>query len=541
MRERRELFAAGLLIVAMTVFATWPQALHMSTRVAAHQDPEFSIWRLAWIAHALARDPLHVLSANIFYPAPRTLTYSDATLLEGVVAAPLFWGGISPVTIYNLMVLGGMAASGLAAFVLARYLTGRATAALVAAAVFTMAPYRVEHFMHLELQWAMWVPLALWALHRAVDTGSWRSGVLTGLFLWLQILSCVYYGIFLAIALMAMVAVMAATGPRRLAAAVPGLAAGAALAALLTAPYMWVYLGAARDLGPRDLTEIATYSGRFRSYFSAPPQNWLWGWTASGPEVNLLLGWVAMALAFASLFHRPRRQVAMYAAVAALSIDLSLGVNTPVYRWLVASVPSLQGLRSPSRFAIIACCAVGVLAAFGARAIQEGLSSRHPRWAAAAPPGILLLLFVEYANTGMIVKVMPNGFGTVYKIMHSAGPGVLVELPMPAPDRLPGRDTDYEYWSTSHWHPLVNGYSGYYPPAYIETLERMQTFPDDESIARLRRLDVRYVIVHCRFYQTDNADFCPPLLVKIGSRPDLRPYGKYADPEGPAYLFVFDR
>jgi hypothetical protein len=541
MSRNLQLLAAGLLIVAMTIFVTWPQAVYMSTRVASHPDPEFSIWRLAWIAHALAQDPRHVFSANIFYPSARALAYSDAMLLEGVVAAPLFWAKISPITIYNVMMLGGMAASGLAAFVLARYLTGRAMPALIAAAVFTMAPYRIEHFMHLELQWAMWVPLALWALHRAVDTGSWRSGVLTGFFLWLQIVSCVYYGVFLTITLLALVTVMAATSPRRLTAAVPGLAAGAALAALLTAPYLFLYLGTAHDLGPRDMTEIARYSGRLRSYFSAPPQNWLWGRTASGPEINLLLGWVAMALALTAIFHRPRRLVVMYAAIAALSIDLSLGINSPVYRRLVEWVPSLQGLRSPSRFAIIPCCVVGVLAAFGARAIQERLSSRSSRWAAAALPMILLLLFVEYANTGMFFMNLPRSFGTVYKIVHSAGPGVLVELPMPAPETLPGRDSDYEYWSTSHWHPLVNGYSGYYPPDYIETVARMRTFPDDDSIARLRTLDVRYVIVHCRFYQTDTEDLCPPLLAKIRTRGDLHPYGQYTDPVGGAYLFVFDR
>ncbi len=46
-------------------------------------------------------------------------------------------------------------------FVLARHLIGAMAPALVAAAIFTMAPYRIEHFMHLELQWTMWMPLTL--------------------------------------------------------------------------------------------------------------------------------------------------------------------------------------------------------------------------------------------------------------------------------------------------------------------------------------------------------------------------------------------
>ena len=51
--------------------------------------------------------------------------------------------------------------------------------------------------MHLELQWTMWMPLTFWAVHRAVAVSA-RSAPLVGVFLWLQIISCVYYGVFLA-------------------------------------------------------------------------------------------------------------------------------------------------------------------------------------------------------------------------------------------------------------------------------------------------------------------------------------------------------
>ena len=66
-------------------------------------------------------------------------------------------------------------------FGLIRYLLGSASAALVGAAIFMMVPFRVEHIAHLELQWAMWMPLGFWALHRAVGESSWRFGALAGL------------------------------------------------------------------------------------------------------------------------------------------------------------------------------------------------------------------------------------------------------------------------------------------------------------------------------------------------------------------------
>jgi len=76
---------------------------------------------------------------------------------------------------------------------------------MVAAAVFTLAPYRIEHVMHLEMQWAMWIPLVFWSLTLTVEKQSWRFGALSGLLLWLQTLSCVYYGIFLAVTVLVFV------------------------------------------------------------------------------------------------------------------------------------------------------------------------------------------------------------------------------------------------------------------------------------------------------------------------------------------------
>ena len=50
--------------------------------------------------------------------------------------------------------------------------------------------------------------------------------------------------------------------------------------------------------------------------------------------------------------------------------------------------------------------------------------------------------------------------------------------------------------STFHWMPLLNGYSGFYPPSYLRRLARLASFPDQESVASLRRENVKYVIVH---------------------------------------------
>ena len=235
--SRRPFLYASAVLLLLTLFLTWPQAVNLRTKLANHDDSYFSAWRLAWIAHALRTDPRHLFDANVFYPETRTLAYSDATLLEGVVAAPLLWMGLSPVLLYNVLLLLGIAASGLGMFVLVGYLTGNDNAALVAGAIFVLLPYRVAHYPHLELQWTVWMPLAFWAVHRAVAEQSWRFGVLTGVFVWLQVLSSVYYGIFLAPMVLLLALLLMAERRRGVAVPLAALALGAIVAAALTYPY----------------------------------------------------------------------------------------------------------------------------------------------------------------------------------------------------------------------------------------------------------------------------------------------------------------
>jgi hypothetical protein len=542
-RPIQALAVPGVVITAFTIFVTWPQVLHLSTRIGAHDDPMFSIWRLAWVARALSTDPAHLFDANIFHPATNTLAFSDAMMLEGALAAPLFWAGLSPILIYNLMLLGGIAASGLAMFVLARHVCQASGPAMVSAAIFTMAPYRIEHYMHLELQWAMWVPLTLWAVHRTFETRAWRYALVTGVFLWLQVLSSVYYGVFLAIAAAVFVLLLLAAEPRR-AGALPLLLVGGILALALAVPYALPYLRTSETLGAREAKEVALYSARLANYFASPPQSALWGWTSArwgGPELNLFPGAVAIVLAAAAAFRRPRGIVAVYAGLALVAIELSLGLNGYLYSWLYHQTGALDGLRAPSRFAILACGGIAMLAGFGAQALLDRVAARAPRAGRPFAAALTLLVAIDNATSGMVLAELryePRNTFNVYKTIRALGPGAVFELPIARLDALPGREATYMFWSITHWQPLVNGYSGYYPPQFAETVVRTEHFPDDRSLRQLSSIGVRYVVVHRAFYEPEAYT---ALMLKIAARPELRPHGKYSDPAGEAQLFVLEK
>jgi hypothetical protein len=522
---------------AATVYVTWPQALVMSAMAAAHHDVEFSIWRLQWIAHALVTSPSHLFDPPIFHPAAHALAYSDATLLQGFVAAPFLWMGAPPLLVYNALLLAGFAGSGVAMFVLVRHLTGAEGPAVVASTVFVMAPYRIEHFMHLELQWAMFIPLTFWALHRAVDEASVRFGVFAGAFVALQFLSCVYYGMFLAMTLVVFVPLLMMCGGAgaRSSGVLQALALGGLVALVVVVPYALPYRQSADELGVRDPSEIARYSAHLSNYLATSSLNAVWGWTSDrfgDAELRLFPGVTALVLAVFAFWRRPVRSVLIYAVVAVLAIELSFGLNGAIYRWLAEEVTALQGFRALARFGMILAFAVAVLSGLGTAALLSLISLRR------RPLTLLLLiglLAIEYRNHSMVLSTGdPQRPPDVYQMLRRAPAGTLIELPVPRLDRLPGWEPYYQGWQVWHWRPLVNGYSGYYPRDYLETLVHMLSFPDPGSIERLRGHDVRFIVIHRSLYDQPRYT---DLMLRIARRSELKPWGTYKGPVGLADIF----
>ena len=54
----------------------------------------------------------------------------------------------------------------------------------------------------------------------------------------------------------------------------------------------------------------------------------------------------------------------------------------------------------------------------------------------------------------------------------------------------------YMVLSTSHWMPLVNGYSDHIPQDFREAAAVLDSFPSNDSFAVLQRRRVRYIGVH---------------------------------------------
>jgi hypothetical protein len=358
--------------------------------------------------------------------------------------------------------------------------------------------------MHMELQWTMWIPWAFWALHRTMTEPTWRSGVLTGLFVALQMLSSIYYGVFLITLLSVSGILLLISLPReRMMASVRALVPGALLAMILCGAYAWPYLLTKSELGGRSDTEVVSFSARPSSYLVATPDNVVWGeafQSRGRAERRLFPGALAVLLAAVGLLLRPPPKVALvYLLACVLAFDMSLGLSGETYRYLYRYVPVYQGFRALARLGIFVVFFLAVLAAWGFMALAARLSMRGRAILATA---ICFVLLAEYRVRPMELVPYPNSPPPLYEWLSRQPKGVVAELPMRS--ELPGDDPMYSYYSTFHWQPIVNGYSGFYPASYTGRLEDVARFPDERSLRRLRQDGVRYLVVHLWAFETED-------------------------------------
>ncbi len=497
----RFLVATLLLFTALTAVMTYPQILHMSDAVHDDGDPLLNAWTLAWVAHQLPRAPAHLFDANIFYPERRTLAFSETLLAPAVVVAPLHWMGAGPILVHNIVFLSGFIVSGAGMALLVRMLTGHAGAAVLAGLVFAFLPYRIDHYAHLQLQQTQCLPLALWAFHRLLRTARPRDGVLLGLFAAGQILSCMYYGLFLVPYMAVVCGTLSIADGRMPGRRMTALAIALAIAMTATIPVGRAYLGARQAVGERNRAEVAEGSATWRSYLGPPATNVVYGKLLARfgqPERRLFPGFVAMALAVAGLWPRKHQNTKRdprwsYAAGLILAFDLSLGRNGLLFPLLYDHVLPFRALRSPARMGVIVGFSLAVLAGYGVSRVVERVRSARTRATVVMTLGLLML--VEYASWPIPLQPIPRALPEVYvDLLRERGDGpdtAVIEYPLSAAD-----DPTYMYYSTFHWQSLANGYSGFFPPSYLALWKAMTDFPGDPALDAIRARGVRYLLVH---------------------------------------------
>ena len=495
--------------VCLTVLHTWPLATdpaHLSRLDTP--DGQLNAWIIAWIAHALATDPLLLFDANIFHPAPRTLAFSEPLLVPGLLGAPVLWLGGSPALAYNLVLLVGLVATAVAMYALVLRMSGDPAAGLCAGALLAFNAHTLTRFTHLQAFHMQWLPLSLWALDRLVVSGRRSDAGWLGLFVALAALTSGHLVVFCVVALATtlVVRVDAWLGPDRWR-LIGHVAAAAIGTVLVVGPLLWPYL-VADDGTPlrRGLEGLTRYAATWQTYLAAPGRLHFETWSEPiyiQAVDSLFPGIVCLSLSVVALVSDrvDRRHRLTLLAVAVVGGVLSLGPVTPLYSWLYALLPPVQAIRATSRFGYLFLFGLAGLAGLGLAAIR---ARARPRWTLPATALALALVTAEALRAPVGYTTAPAA-GPIHRFL-GADPTVeaVVELPLPAPPRI-AENAAAVYASTLHWRPLVNGYSGLIPRSYVDTERRLRRFPSPSALRHLDGLGVTHVVVHLEQYAVREA------------------------------------
>jgi hypothetical protein len=505
--------AAWVLLggVVVAIAATYPLIGRMADHLPSDvSDPVLNAWILGWDAARLRSGIERLWDAPNFFPYPHTLTYSDHLLGIAVFSAPIQWLSGNPVLTYNIAFLGSWVLSAAGMYVLARSLTGRVDAALVAAAAYTFAPFRIAHLSHLQWLTIGWLPLSLWALHRYFATGAWKFALAAAACFLLQGLTVGYFMYFGLLPL----AFVAVAELRRTHVAARRLVVQAATVGVLliaaVAPVARAYYANRQQLGMRrSMDDIRDHSADLRDFASAArlpiaarvlPDG--------GSEHSLFPGLTTTALVLVAVVACRRRwPVMIYVAITLAAFVLSFGPAPAAwghvlpypgpYRVLLAVVPGLDALRAPARLAAVLILASALLAAFGSVWVLD-------RAGAARRTVVTVALLTAIVAEGWMAPMPVAAFDpagdprdrAAYHYLRGLPPGGVLELPLGVPER----EFRYQYLTLIHEHPVVNGHSGYIAPL-VRFLEGGHSpFGEanhlDAALEMAGGIGVRYVVVH---------------------------------------------
>ncbi len=490
---------ATLVYAVATLALSYPLALHpASFSRLDNGDARLNAWAMSWVAHQVVHDPLNLFEANTFHPLPHSLAYSEHLALLGVLSLPILWLTDDLVLTNNLLLLFSMWASAMGMYVLARTLTRNHLASLLAGLFFSFAAFRFNRLPHIQMQLYAFLPLFLACWHRYLEERRPRDLVLMGSFFALQALSGTYLGAISGVALAAALLALApfsGLSRREVLGVALVLAVTAAALAPFAAPYLWVN----RELGVEwDLQGVGSLSATPSAYLASSSHLYRalseHLWRDQPPTDYLFPGMSVSALALVGvvvLARTPgRRQVLLcYLLILVLGVLISVGPRTPFFSFLHEHVIFFRGLRALTRFGLLPLLSMTVLASAALAwllSTERGLS--RPKLV-----GLGVGLFFAAESTALPYRLEPwtDDPPEVYRWLLEAKPGPIAELPFKV------IDTQYMFWARHHgFRPMLNGDSGFIPMSHQWIKNAFARFPSPDSVALLRRLKVRYVVLH---------------------------------------------
>lgn len=494
------------LIIALVVF--WPLVLNAAnTTVNGAGDLYQNLWNLWWVNYATFT--LHTsayFTPMLYYPVGASLVTQTLSPIAAYVSLP--FQAVSLAFGYNIVLLLDFMLSGFFMYLLADYLVKNKYAAFIAGTVFAFAPMHMAQALSGHLNWTSieFLPIfilfflmmirdkkLIYSLFAAIAfvfllfMGDPEQGIITAVFAFIILL---YYAlaknlrseilnIKFAMSLGALVVLILVIG-------------SPFLLPISSAFGNGVLSSASSQLN--DISHNMLWSDPVASFLLPSPYNNIFTplsgsyfsiYSIDATERVSYLGYIALALAAIAAWHDYKKNKLSHTAIwiiggiifgwLALGPYVQFGnlvsSGIPSLYLIYKAIPFFNIIREPARFDMILTLCMAVLAAYGFKALAEGVKAKRPeklhiekQYAAI----VAFLIIIEYAGFPLTASFIGAHFLNVqiplaYKQL-GALQGNFTVLPIPAiqnasniqPELYLGRAM---YYQTAYHRPILTGYT----------------------------------------------------------------------------------
>lgn len=513
--------------ICLSLYITWPLALNPTTTAFNGTEEQLISYIINWNIYALTHKPFDLFNIPFFHPIQNTLAFSDPLITTSILVAPFVLISKEPFLAYTLSTLFAFFANALSTYLLSKELTGDKLSAFIAGLLFSFSIGRIDTLEHLQVLTFYWIPLGLFFFVKYVKRQSNDNALGISLCFMAQVLNTIFLGyvylftvtIFYVVALF----YKKITFKKCASLFIFGISTLVLVAGILS-PYLkvshdWNYTRTISDAwgGSTVWYEYLypTNSSRFVNVARAIINKSPWPAYLGFPVSFLSILSFVFAL---KNRHKLLRSWYVFSALltAGLGFILSLGpwfrisrqISLPVplpYLLFFHVIPGFKSMRVPQRWSHLFL--FGLSLCIGLAIAEFAKTSSHlnnkVRKTMIIGTCIFILGLVIFEPKWPLMKSSVSSASEVpevYQWLASQPSQVIMEIPaqhwtMP----LVGQEIKrlhYHSFILDAQHAFVNGYSGFSPSAWVESVSSVKKFPQSPSLEVMRQLGVSLVMVH---------------------------------------------
>jgi hypothetical protein len=524
------------LFFIASVYITYPLLFHLGDYTTGMGDEFVIAWIHSWIIHALTTNPFSLFNANIYFPYPNTLAYSDIFLTGSIFTYPIVSLLGQPISANNITLISSLTLLGFSLFLLSYYLTRNYFASFLSGLVVIFSPATLGYYIQIQMLEIYWVPLAILFFLLYLHSFKIRFFILSLICFLLQFYNSFLPAYFILFSFIIILLFTWFENKKKfrsyftkknfllvvisLLLMIPGIL-----------PYLRIsqqfhYTRDLRDsihfaLQPEDLLYPGVNTRLYTILLSDVPTN---HYSQNNEFKPGYLGIVFSLLVLLSIvyFFNKRKPVSLYEktflTIAITGLILSFGpllhlnrqtIHHPFpiplpYALFYYVMPGFEGFRNSQRWEMLFILGIVVFISLIMNTMLKNISLKKQ---------IIFysLLFIgivaEFAPMHYISVPQKKDFPKVYSWMATTPANTsFIILPIYNWNMPPFVQQEFyrEYYSTVEFRPMVNGYSGFSPPPWQDFIYFMHnTFPKQISIDKTQAMGVNYIIIDTKSYDVE--------------------------------------